>query len=203
MKPFKAIILLAVLTITQVSSRAQNAVIPCPQNMIVSAEKGKEGAVVLYPASPEFSNVNYTPASGSFLRLGSHSIIMTNAAGQKCSFTVTVTDNEAPELSPITLSRTRLWPANNKMKKVVVNYLASDNGGKVKTTLSVTSNATDGTQDWEIVDDHLLRLKASRLPEDKARIYQVTVTATDDAGNKTKRTTSIAVSRTMVAVSSN
>lgn len=203
MKPFKAIILFAVLPFTYFSSRAQNAVIPCPQNMIVSAEKGKEGAVVLYPASPEFSNVNYTPSSGSFLRLGSHSIIMTNAAGQKCSFTVTVTDNEAPELSSITLSRERLWPASNKMKKVVVRYEASDNSGTVKTALSVTSNATDGIKDWEIIDDHLIRLKSSRLPEDKARIYQVTVTATDDAGNKTKRTTSIAVSRTMVAVSSN
>ena len=61
------------------------------------------------------------------------------------------------------------------MKKTVVNYTTSDNGENVKTTLSVSSNATDGIKDWEIVDDHLLRLKSSRLPDGGARIYTITV----------------------------
>jgi hypothetical protein len=198
MNRFKALITL--LFISPFSLYAQTSTISCPSNIIVPAESGKEGATVSFPASAEFSNAVYTPASGSFFRLGSHSIIVTDASGKKCSFTVTVTDNESPSLSPLTLSRSLLWPDNNKMKKVNVYYDVSDNGANVKTTLSVSSNATDGVKDWEVIDEHLVRLKTSRLPDGTARVYTITVSAVDDAGNKTTRATTIAVSKTMTAV---
>ena len=71
----------------------------------------------------------------------------------------------------------------------------------MKTEISVSSNAPASEEaDWQIIDDHLLRLKASRLPDDSPRIYTITVTATDVSGNKTTRTTTIAVSKTMLAV---
>lgn len=180
---------------------AQHAAIKCPDNIIISADKGKEGAFVTLPElKGELAGSVYTPVSGSFFRIGYHSVIVTTPDGKKCSFTVVVTDNESPELSPLILSRKKLWPASNKMKKVTVSFTASDNSGTVNTTIAVNSNANDGEKDWEIVNDRLLRLKASRLPDDKPRIYAITVTATDEAGNKTKRTTSIAVSNTMTAV---
>ena len=204
MKSFKTVFFLAFISFLHVNIHAQNAVINCPANMVVSADPGKEGAIVNFPAlPPELGSATITPASGSFFRLGSHSVIVTTASGQKCSFTVIVTDNEAPELSRIRLSREKLWPVSNKMKKIVLNYTVTDNTGKVNSTVMVSSNATDGIQDWEIVDEHLVRLKAARLPDDSPRIYTITVTATDEAGNKTKRTTSIAVSRTMTAVAAN
>lgn len=204
MKSLRTPGLIAIISLLYLSSQAQNAVINCPANMVIPAEPGKEGAVVNFPPlAPELGSATITPASGSFFRLGSHSVIVTTASGQKCSFTVTVTDNEAPELSLIRLSREKIWPASNKMKKVVLHYTATDNALRVTTTVSVSSNATDGIQDWEIVDDHLVRLKAARLPDDKPRVYTLTVTASDEAGNKTKRTTSIAVSRTMMAVAAN
>lgn len=192
----------AFIMFCSLSAPAQNCTLSCPSNMVVKADSNKEGTMVSFPAMTvpsECGTITYTPASGSFFRLGSHSIIITSSSGQKCSFTVTVADNEPPSLSPITLSRELIWPASNKMKKVSVNYSTSDNAEKVKTVLSVSSNATDGIKDWEIIDDHLVRLKASRLPDGTPRIYMVTVTATDEAGNKTSRTTSIAVSKTMVA----
>ena len=172
----------------------------CPANQVIKAEPGKEGAVVSFPqkASP-CDPFTYTPASGTFFRLGSHSIIGTTAGGKKCSFTLTVTDNESPTLTPITLSRETLWPASGKLKKVKVNYTATDNAQDVKTAISVSSNTSDGVKDWEIVDDHLVRLKASRLNDGSPRIYTITVTATDEAGNKTTRTTTLAVSQTMKA----
>ena len=182
---------------------SQDCVLTCPSNMIIKAENGKEGATIHFSPATTTGNcgaISYSPASGSFFRLGSHSVIASMASGQKCFFTITVTDNEPPALSPIILSRSQLWPASDKMKKVALNYSTSDNGGEVKTSLAVTSNSNDGIKDWEIVDDHLIRLKASRLPDGLPRIYTITVTATDEAGNKTTRTTSIAVSRTMMAI---
>jgi hypothetical protein len=182
---------------------SQTCVLACPENMIVRASEGQEGAVVNYPSyqAPQgCGTVSFTPASGSFFRLGSHSVIITSSTGEKCSFTVTVTDNEPPSLTPLTLSRNILWPATGKMKKVGVYYTVSDNGENVKTEIRVSSNAAPAdTTDWLVIDDHLLRLKASRLPDGSPRTYTITVTATDDSGNKTTRTTTISVSRSMVA----
>ncbi|MFZ9388706.1 MAG: hypothetical protein ACO25B_12570 [Chitinophagaceae bacterium] len=198
MNSIPSLALMAITFVFCISSSAQNAAIPCPANMVVSADPGKEGAIVKFPApDPGLGDVTITPASGSFFRLGSHSVIVTTASGKKCSFTVTVTDNEAPELSPVSLSREKIWPESNKMKKVSLRYSVTDNAGPAKITLTVSSNGTDGIQDWEIIDEHLVRLRSLRLPGDKPRIYSITVTATDAAGNKTKRTASIAVSKTM------
>lgn len=202
MKVLKVAALLTVF-VSQLNVNAQNCVITCPSNITIKAEQGKEGTIVTFPElklPAECGTVTYTPASGTFFRLGSHSVIISTEQGKKCSFTVTVTDNESPQLSTIGLSKTMLWPASNKLKKVGVYYTATDNAVDVKTTIAVSSNATDGIKDWEIVSDHLLRLKASRLADGTARIYTISVTATDEAGNKTTRTTSIAVSKTMTAM---
>jgi len=182
---------------------AQTCTLSCPSNIVIKADSNHEGAIVSFPSATSLGDcgaISYTPASGSFFRLGSHSIIATTSGGQKCSFTVTVTDNESPVLSAIRLSSKRIWPVTNKMKKMVVYYTASDNGQDVSSILSVTSNDQESaTRDWEIINDHLVRLKASRLPNGEARIYTITVTSTDLAGNITRRATSIAVSRTMTS----
>jgi hypothetical protein len=203
MRTLRTFSLIFLFIFIQAQIKAQDCKHVCPDNRIVQAESGKEGAVVTFPenqpGATACTNYTYSPASGSFFRLGSHSIIVTNGNGQKCSFTITVTDNESPTLSPITLSREKIWPASNKMKKVKVFYTATDNGENVKTEISVKSNAPEPAGDSEIVDDHLIRLKSSRLADGSPRIYTITVTATDESGNKTTRTTTVAVSETMVA----
>ena len=81
------------------------------------------------------------------------------------------------------------------MKKTKVRFSTSNNGGLVTTAIDVKSNATDGIKDWEMIETTgELRLRSSRLPDGSPRIYTITVTATDESGNKTKRSTSIAVS---------
>lgn len=192
------------LLLSHLKGNTQSCSLSCPPNIVINAESGLEGALVSFPPINSLgvgncSTITYSQPNGSFFRIGSHSIIVTSSSGTKCAFTVIVTDNESPFLSEITLSKKILWPANNKMKKVAVYYTTSDNAQDVKAVLTVSSNATDG-QDWEIVDDHMLRLKSSRLPDGSPRIYTITVTSSDEAGNKTTRTTTIAVSKTMTAV---
>ena len=199
----KMVLAAALVMLLGTTTYSQNCVITCPENIIVTADPGKEGTTVKLPSlalAADCGNYTYAPASGSFFRLGTHSIIMTTASGQKCSFSVIVTDNEPPVLSPLTLSRRSLWPASNKMKKTKVRFSTSDNGGLVTTAIAVNSNATDGIKDWEMIETTgELRLRSSRLPDGSPRIYTITVTATDESGNKTKRSTSIAVSETIVA----
>jgi hypothetical protein len=189
------------LLLGQKAANAQNCTLSCPSNIVIKADSSHEGAIVSFPVATALGDcgvITYTPASGSFFRLGSHSVIATNATGQKCYFTVTVTDNEPPLLSQIRLSSKRIWPVTNKMKKMGVYYTASDNGEEVSSVLSVSSNDQESVnRDWEIINNHLIRLKASRLSNGEARIYTITVTSTDRAGNITRRTTSIAVSKTM------
>src|SRR5688572_2833889 len=99
MKIFKALSAVFSLFLVVQSGYSQNCTLTCPDNLVVSATSGQEGAVVNYPAMAPPSGcgtLTYTPASGSFMRLGSHSVIITTTSGQKCSFTVTVTDNEPP-----------------------------------------------------------------------------------------------------------
>jgi hypothetical protein len=171
---------------------------------VIKAPKGQEGVIVTIPPAGilgKCDTITYSPASGTFFRIGSHTVTASISTGPKCSFTITITDNEPPALSAVTLSSKRLWPASNRMKKVAVHYTTSDNAHDVTAVLSVSSNDTASVvKDWEIVDNHLVLLKTSRLSNGEPRIYTIAVTSSDEAGNKTRRTTSIAVSKTMTSL---
>ena len=203
MKFLVAFSLTVLLLLNQKTGSAQTCLLTCPSNIVIKADTTHEGAIVSFPGATTLGDcggITYTPASGSFFRLGSHSVIATTAGGQKCSFTVTVTDNESPILSEVKLSSKRIWPATNKMKKMAVYYTVSDNGEDVSSVLTITSNDTESiNRDSEVINNHLIRLKASRLSNGEPRIYTITVTSTDNAGNITRRSTSIAVSKTITA----
>lgn len=179
--------------------QAQDCALVSPSNMIVKADKGEEGATVSFadPATlseGDCGRVTYTPASGSFFRIGSHTIVVSTAAGQRTFFTLTVTDNEPPYLSELKVSTRKLSPAKNKMKKIGVYYTASDNGEEVNTSISVTSNYyAPGVKDSEVLGDHLVALQSSPLPGGETRVYTITVTCTDAAGNMTRRATTVTV----------
>lgn len=198
--------LTAILVLSHISGNAQSCKLTCPSNIVINTESGLEGALVSFPhinslGIGDCGTITYSRPNGSFLRIGSHSIIVTSATGEKCAFTVTVTDNESPLLSELTLSSKKVWPPTNKMKRVAVYYTSSDNAKDVTSVLTVSSNDSESaTRDWEVVNNHLIRLKASRLVNGESRIFKITVTSTDEAGNTTRRTTSIAVSKTMTTI---
>jgi len=202
MKILPALLVVATFSFSSLITNAQTCTLKCPENLVLKADSSKEGAIVNFPpatTSGDCGTISYSQPTGSFFRIGSHSIVVTSASGQKCSFTITVTDNEPPVLSPVTLSSKKLWPPSNKMKKVAVYYTAKDNAEEVNSTLSVSSNDDSGIRDWEVVNNHMLRLKAARLSNGEPRVYTITVSSSDMAGNTTRRTTSIVVSKTMVA----
>jgi hypothetical protein len=208
MKKLVAVSFTLMLIFSTINGKAQPCSLNTPSNIIVRADSGKEGATVSFPAAADLGigncgTISYSPASGSFFRIGSHSIIVVSSLGQKSFFTLTVVDNEAPVLSPVTLSSTQLPPSRNRMKKVAIYYTTSDNAQEVTTVLSVRSNDTESTtRDWEIIDNHMVRLRTSSLSNGLPRVFTITVKCSDASGNTTTRTTNLTISGPLASVSS-
>ena len=194
----------------------QELVFTCPGNIVVASDKGVCKAVVneLDPiiTAGDISAISYT-LSGATAGSGTGSISglsfdkgittvtysETANPANTCSFTVTVDDKDAPVISAVTSSMVNIWPPNNKLVNVSVNYTASDNCGAVTTAITVTSNEKDTRgdteQDWIIINNHLVQLRAEKGKNPKDRIYTITVTATDAAGNKTSKSIVIGVAK--------
>ncbi|HEX3252970.1 MAG TPA: VCBS repeat-containing protein [Pyrinomonadaceae bacterium] len=100
------------------------------------------------------------------------------------------------EIVGVELNRNVLWPANHKMVDVTVGYSTTNNCGHVTCTLSVVSNEpingtgdSDSAPDWEIIDEHHLRLRAERAGNGSGRVYTITITCTDSSGSSVRAVT--------------
>jgi hypothetical protein len=126
----------------------------------------------------------------------------TDAVGKTAAATqtVSITDATAPVIGGAAPSPSRLLPPNHKMVDVVVAYTAADNCGAVTTSLSVSSNEVpngsgDGNTslDWQVVDNHHVRLRAERAGGGNGRIYTITIHATDTHGNTSSQSVIVLV----------
>jgi hypothetical protein len=116
--------------------------------------------------------------------------------------TVVVSDRAAPSIEGFSLTPAALGPPSHKMVDVGVLYTVTDASGTSSCSIAVSSNESvngngDGntSADWEIVSAHHVRLRAERSGLGSGRIYSVTVTCADAAGNLSSRTTTATVSR--------
>ncbi len=114
-----------------------------------------------------------------------------NAAMQALR-TVTVADTLAPAIQQLAASPAQLWPPNHRMVEVTVSALAADacDGAPACAIVAVTSDEpVDGTgdgdtaPDWQIVDGSTVLLRAERAGGGDGRVYTVSVSCTDAAGN--------------------
>ena len=108
--------------------------------------------------------------------------------------------NLAPAISTVTASPSVLWPPNHRMRNVTLDFTVTDNCGPVTCGLAVTSdepvNGTgdgDTAPDWEVLDAFHLRLRAERAGMLDGRVYTVSVTCGDSAGNTSTATTEVSV----------
>lgn len=126
----------------------------------------------------------------------------TDAAGNQtnCTQTITVEDREAPVITGAIADPSVIFPPNHKMRNVSLSYNVSDNCGPVTTEISVSSNEPvtgtgngDVGPDWEIIDNHRLKLRAERSGSGSGRIYTITITSTDGSGNQSVQTVLVTV----------
>jgi hypothetical protein len=122
-----------------------------------------------------------------------------HGASNSCTATVTVTDTTPPTISDVAVTPNVLWPPNNKMVEVTVNYTATDDCGGVTNVLVVTSNESPngpgkGTApDWVIEDNHHVQLRAERSGSGSGRVYTVAVISIDNAGNASSKSSVVTV----------
>ncbi len=181
--------------------------ITCPSNILKNTDPGKAGAIVTYSqptagstcASYEIIRTGGL-GSGSFFPLGTTTVSYMVIDGSNqiatCSFTVTVVDNEAPQVS-VKLAPRYLWPADNKLYDIVATVEVSDNvpgATAMLTSITCNQNASGDIAGASTgVFDTQFQLRAKRDNGNSARVYTVTYTVTDLASNTNTGTALVVV----------
>jgi hypothetical protein len=104
-------------------------------------------------------------------------------------------DNTAPAIAGEAVDKPVLWAPNHKMVDILVSYSVADNFDPAPSiALSVASNepvqgngSGNTAPDWEIVNNHVVRVRAERSGQGAGRIYTITITATDADGNSSSK----------------
>ena len=168
------------------------------------------GAVVNYtePSGDGCGPVTCNHPSGFFFPVGDTTVTCTSTAGPACSFTVTVTDDEAPVITSGSQTIT-LWSPNHAYTTINLTDLVagvSDNCddsvgvGSVRIT-SVSSDEPDnGSGDGNTTNDIVIaadcksvQLRSERIDNGNGRVYTITFTVTDASGNVTTTTATVTV----------
>ena len=86
------------------------------------------------------------------------------------------------------------------MTNVTVNYTVTGCGSTNCTISSITSNEPvnglgdgDTAPDWQLVDDHHVKLRAERGGTGTGRVYTITITCSDSSGHTTTKNVLVTV----------
>lgn len=176
----------------------------CPYYVWEGTSPGLCGAYVFYPdvvpapnCGGEGITISQTAglASGSFFPVGvtTNTYVISNATGATatCSFEVYVYDTEPPVIENLTVSPETIWPPDHRMVPVTIDYSVSDNcGGAINSQIWIWSNEPDDwsgdgktVNDYEVLDEHHVLLRAERSGRGTGREYYIIVYVWDESWN--------------------
>ena len=136
--------------------------------------------------------------------------VVDDVPGNNSKTALTTVDPTPPSINGLSANPASLWPKNHKMRDVAINYTATDTCGGVNCQITnITSNEPingtgdgDTSPDWEFVDANNVRLRAESAGGGVGRIYTITVTCTDAAGNSTTKTVEVHVGHNILSPTS-
>jgi hypothetical protein len=123
-----------------------------------------------------------------------------NAGNAEASKTAVVRIDKTPPSGTLSLSPSRLWPANHELVTIAPSLTVSDSGGGqvtvsgplVRSSEPETGPGDNTAPDW-MVSGETLRLRAERAKGGSGRVYTVTYTLTDQAGNTGQASSTVTV----------
>jgi len=122
-----------------------------------------------------------------------------------CTATVNVVDSLPPVISSVVANPLNLWPSDRKMKNVTVSIASTDNCPRSSCRISSVAIkagefAGDNINpDWEITGTNTVNLRAEIPRKGVKRIYTITVTCTDAAGNSSTSSTDVIVAHNITS----
>lgn len=130
-----------------------------------------------------------SPAAGTLLGVGKHSVVVTvtDRAGNSatCRVSLRVEDVTPPTIHSVTATPNVLSPANGKPVLVKVSVQATDNCDASPSAKIVAVLCDEATSrgDIKVTGDLTVQLEASANARGNGRVYTIFVTVRDDAGN--------------------
>jgi hypothetical protein len=103
-------------------------------------------------------------------------------------------------INSISATPNTLWPPDHRLVDVQIDYVSTSNCGTPACVLTVSSNEPqnglgdgDIDNDWQILDDHHIRLRAERGGNGNGRIYTISIKCASAGGDTTTKTVTVFV----------
>jgi hypothetical protein len=192
------------ITTTEAACCQQPCSLACPGPVSRGNDPDQCSARVTFPApgaTGSCGTIACAPPSGSVLPVGASSdtctgsSTVTSQTTATCSFPISVLDAQPPAITNPSATPSVLQPPNGQMVDVTVDYGLLENcagscGLSVSCNQAVEGQSDrDASADWEVVDAHHVRLRASG----SGRVYTVTITCTDTGLNTSARSVTVQV----------
>ncbi|HEX6188458.1 MAG TPA: choice-of-anchor Q domain-containing protein [Pyrinomonadaceae bacterium] len=186
-------------------------ILECPDDISVPNDPDECGAVVEYeePSNEACGTVTCDYPSGSFFPVGETIVTCTSTAGPECTFKVTVTDEQPPEVT--TVSPISMWPPNHQYQTFNVADLVTGVSDNCDATVGVGSVVITGVSsdeaedaagggDGNTLNDIVIagdcksvQLRSERMGDGNGRVYTITLMVTDASGNVSTATVKVTV----------